>query len=555
MDRRLFLNHGTRAALAATLLPFAACQSAPKTEAETASSGAGSNAKSGAAGAAIANPDTAFALHEATIADLQSRMAKGSETARSLTQKYLDRIADLNTKGHGLRAVIETNPDALTIADALDQERRAGKVRGPLHGIPVLIKDNINSGDQMQTTAGALALAGHRAAQDAFIVKKLRAAGAVLLGKTNLSEWANFRSTHAASGWSSRGGQTRNPYVLGRTPSGSSSGSGAAVAANLCAVAIGTETDGSVVSPASCCGLVGLKPTVGLLSRSGIIPISSTQDTAGPMARTVTDAAVLLGALAGPDPADPATRQTANIAADYTTGLKNDALQGQRIGVEKTHRQGPPGALALFTAALDVLRAQGATLVDVDVVKFTTPLGGAEFDVLLYEFKEGVNRYLAGANAPVKTLAEVIAFNKANAARAMPYFQQEILEMAEKTDGLTSAKYRAAVQKTVAGARLALDNALRDNRLVAIVGITTGPAGAIDVINGDYSTGVDFSSPAAMAGYPHLTVPMGQVHGLPVGLSFVGPAYHEGQLLALGYAYEQASRQRAAPAFRADVAA
>ncbi len=554
MKRRLFLNHGSRAALAVALLPVAACQSEPKAAAPAAGDPA-AGTPAGAIGGQPAGGAAAFALSEATLTDLQARMTKGSETARSLTQQYLDRIQALNTQGLNLRAVIEVNPTALGIADQLDQERRAGKVRGPLHGIPVLIKDNIDTGDEMKTTAGSLALAGHKATQDAFIIKKLRAAGAVLLGKTNLSEWANFRSTHAASGWSSRGGQTRNPYVLTRTPSGSSSGSGAAVAANFCAVAIGTETDGSVVSPASCCGLVGLKPTVGLLSRTGIIPISSTQDTAGPMARTVRDAALLLGALAGPDPADAATRPTANIVADYTAGLKNDALKGQRLGVEKAHLQGPRGAAALLKAALDVLRAQGATIVEVDVVKHTNPLGEAEFDVLLYEFKDGVNRYLASAGARVKTLADVIAFNKANADKAMPFFQQEILEMAEKTSGLGSAKYRAAVEKTVTGARQALDNALQNNRLAAIVGITTGPAGGIDLVNGDYSTGVDFSSPAAMAGYPHLTVPMGQVHGLPVGLSFVGPAYHEGQLLALGYAYEQAAPKRVAPEFLTEVRA
>jgi amidase len=539
MNRRLFLNHGTRAALAAALLPAVACQPSTKPDATTPTTGA----KATTAGSRAAE----FALHEATIADLQARLVDGRDTARSLCQHYLDRIAALNTSGPMLRAVIETNPDALSIADGLDQERKAGRLRGPLHGIPVLIKDNIDTGDQMLTTAGALALAGHRAAQDAFIIGKLRAAGAVLLGKTNLSEWANFRSTHATSGWSSRGGQTLNPYVLSRSPSGSSSGSGAAVAANLCAVAIGTETDGSVVSPASCNGLVGLKPTVGLLSRSGIIPISSTQDTAGPMARTVRDAALLLGALAGPDPADAATSHAPGGSADYTAGLHKDALRGQRLGVEKAHLQAPPAAAALLNAALEVLRKQGATIVEVDIVKHTNPLSAAEFDVLLYEFKDGVNRYLAGAGAAVMTLAGVIAFNRRHAAQAMPFFQQEILEMAEKTDGPGSAKYRAAVQKTVTGARQALDNALREHQLAAIVGITTGPAWCIDPVNGDYSTGVDFSSPAAMAGYPHLTVPMGQVHGLPVGLSFVGPAYHEAQLLALGYAYEQATHLRAAP--------
>ena len=489
-----------------------------------------------------------FALHEATVADLQDRMAKGTETARSLSEKYLARIKALNEAGPMLRAVIETNPDALAIADGLDQERKAGKVRGPLHGIPVLIKDNIDTGDQMMTTAGAAALLGHKARQDAFIVQKLRAAGAVLLGKTNLSEWANFRSSHSVSGWSSRGRQARNPYVLDRSTSGSSSGSGAAVAANLCAVAIGTETDGSVVSPSSVNGLVGLKPTVGLLSRSGIIPISSTQDTAGPMARTVRDAALLLGALAGPDPADPAQlASSAPAPADYSSFLKADALKGQRLGVEKAHLKAPAPVLALLQAAIDVLKAQGATVVEVEVEKSTNPLGEAEFYVLLYEFKEGVNKYLASAGAGVKNLAEVIAFNNAHAAAAMPFFQQETLIAAEKTDGLGNAKYLAAVKKSVTGSRKALDAALRDHQLTALVGVTTGPAWCIDWVNGDYSSGVGFSSPAAMAGYPHLTVPMGQVRGLPVGLSFVGAAYQEGPLLALGYAYEQATHHRAAP--------
>ena len=539
-------------ALTAALLPAVACQSTTdKKMTETAAETAGPPTASGAA-AGNAEP---FALHEATVADLQARMAQGTETARSLCEKYLARIKALNEQGPALRAVIETNPDALSIADGLDRERKAGKVRGPLHGIPVLIKDNIDSGDQMMTTAGASALAGHKAKQDAFIVQKLRASGAVLLGKTNLSEWANFRSSHSVSGWSSRGRQTRNPYALDRSPSGSSSGSGAAVAANLCAVAIGTETDGSVVSPASCNGLVGLKPTVGLLSRSGIIPISSTQDTAGPMARTVRDAALLLGALAGPDPADPAKlANPAPAPADYTPFLKPDALKGQRLGVEKSHLTGPPGPAALLKAAVAALRAQGAVVVEVELAKQLNPLGEAEFEVLLYEFKEGVNKYLAGAGAAVRNLADVIAFNNAHAAEAMPFFLQETLIRAEATDGLGNAKYRAAVLKTVTESRKAIDALLRGQRLAAIVGVTTGPAWCIDWANGDYSTGVDFSSPAAMAGYPHLTVPMGQVHGLPVGLSFVGLAYQEGPLLALGYAYEQATHLRAAPKLLATVA-
>ncbi|GAC1598683.1 MAG: amidase [Hymenobacter sp.] len=541
MDRRLFLNHGTRAALTAALLPAVACQSTPdKAIPEMPAGGPGAAEKS--------SGDESFALHEATVADLQARMAKGTDTARSLSEHYLARIKALNEQGPMLRAVIETNPDALTIADGLDQERKVGKVRGPLHGIPVLIKDNIDSGDQMMTTAGASALLGHKARQDAFIVQKLRAAGAVLLGKTNLSEWANFRSSHSVSGWSSRGRQTRNPYVLDRNTSGSSSGSGVAASANLCAVAIGTETDGSVVSPSSVNGLVGLKPTVGLLSRRGIIPISSTQDTAGPMTRTVRDAAILLGVLAGPDAADPAQLPIpADSPADYTTFLKADALQGQRLGVEKAHLNGPPAVAALLKAAVAALQAQGATVVEVELNKLINPLGDAEFDVLLYEFKEGVNKYLAGAGAAVKNLADVIAYNKAHAAEAMPIFQQETLLRAEATDGLGNAKYKAAVHKTVTESRKAIDALLKANQLTAIIGATTGPAWCIDWVNGDYATGVEFSSPAAMAGYPHLTVPMGQVRGLPVGLSFVGPAYHEGPLLGLGYAYEQATHHRAAP--------
>ena len=549
MNRRLFLNQGTRVALTAALLPAVACQTTPDKPAADAPAGASAAGKTSEAGTA-----DSFELSELTVADLQDRMTKGTDTARSLSEKYLARIKALNEAGPTLRAVIETNPDALTIADGLDQERKAGKVRGPLHGIPVLIKDNIDSGDQMMTTAGASALIGHKAKQDAFIVQKLRAAGAVLLGKTNLSEWANFRSSHSVSGWSSRGRQTRNPYALDRSTSGSSSGSGAAAAANLCAVAIGTETDGSVVSPSSVNGLVGLKPTVGLLSRSGIIPISSTQDTAGPMARTVRDAALLLGALAGPDAADPARLPIpAGSPTDYTTFLKPDALKGQRLGVEKSHLNGPPKVAALLREAVAALKAQGATVVEIELNKLVNPLGDAEFEVLLYEFKEGVNKYLAGAGASVKNLADVIAYNKAHAAEAMPIFEQETLIRAEATDGLNNPKYRAAVQKTVAGARQAIDGLLKSQQLAAIVGVTTGPAWCIDWVNGDYSTGVDFSSPAAMAGYPHLTVPMGQVLGLPVGLSFVASAYQEGLVLGLGYAYEQATHKRAAPKFKPTV--
>ncbi|UOQ71751.1 amidase [Hymenobacter cellulosilyticus] len=541
MNRRLFLRNSGLASVALSTWSLSGCAAETNdTDAAVAvdpEQGAGTDS---------------FELSEATITDLQSKLKSGKYTARRLTELYLQRIEAIDRNGPRLHSVIEVNPEALQLADALDKERKDGKVRGPLHGIPVLIKDNIDTADQMQTTAGSLALAGHKAKQDAFIVQRLRAAGAVILGKTNLSEWANFRSTRSTSGWSSRGGQTKNAYILDRTPSGSSSGSGVAVAANLCAVAIGTETDGSVVSPASCSGIVGIKPTVGLLSRSGIIPISATQDTAGPMARSVRDAALLLGVLTGADAADAVTQEsTGKSAADYTAFLKPDGLKGKRVGVEKNHLKGNSDAIPLLQAALEVLKAQGATVVEVEVEKQTDPLGEAEYDVLLYEFKDGVNKYLSTAGASVKTVADVMRFNTQNKAKAMPFFQQEILEAAEKTDGLGSTKYQAALKKSHGGARQALDSVLRDNRLDAIVAVTNGPAPCLDLINGDSWKGPGFSSPAAMAGYPHITVPMGQAHGLPVGLSFVGGAYQEGPLLSLAYAYEQASKKRVKPQFGA----
>jgi len=543
MQRRQFLSRSTQAALTVALLPLAASAAGP--------------AETGAT-PTLTLTDRDVNLLELSISDAQKVLQDGF-TSRRLCEAYLARIQEFDKTGPRLNAVIELNPDALALADALDQERRAGKLRGPLHGIPVLLKDNIDTGDKMQTTAGALAMAGHRAAQDAFIAKQLRAAGAIILGKTNLSEWANFRSTNSVSGWSSRGGQTRNPYALDRTPSGSSAGSGAATAASFCAAAVGTETNGSIVSPASCNGLVGLKPTVGLVSRTGIIPISATQDTAGPMARTVRDAALLLAGLVGLDPADPATKLAplARTPIDYTRGLRPDALRGQRLGVEKSHLASETPAGALLRAAVEVLKKQGATVVEVDVRKATQGVGQAEFDVLLYEFKDGLNKYLAGTKAPVKTLAEVIAFNQANAAKAMPWFQQEILEMAEKTDGLAGEKYKTALRKVVDTSRQALDAALagatgatNGGGLAAIVAITTGPAACIDLVNGEYDTGPGYSSAAAQAGYPHLTVPMGLVHGLPVGLSFVGGPFKEAELLALGYAYEQATKLRQAPTFQ-----
>ncbi|MBT9393625.1 amidase [Hymenobacter sp. NST-14] len=547
MNRRIFLRTGSVAGLSLSVFSLAACSSAPE---QTPPAGSGA----GAAGAASPAPEPVaadFGLLENTLAELQEKMQRGTLTARGITEQYLNRIKALDQAGPRLSAVLVVNPEALDLAHQLDQERKAGKIRGPLHGIPILLKDNIDTADRQPTTAGSLALAGHRAKQDAFIVQKLRAAGAVVLGKTNLSEWANFRSTRSTSGWSSVGGQTKNPYILDRTPSGSSAGSGAAASANLCAAAIGTETDGSIVSPASCSGLVGVKPTVGLWSRSGIIPISATQDTAGPMTRSVHDAALLLTALAGPDPQDAATRASAgNIPADYTEFLKADALKGKRLGVEKNHLTGNSEGVALLQAALAVLRAQGATIVEVEVEKLTDPLGQAEYDVLLYEFKDGVNQYLATAGAGVRNLSEVIAFNLRNKAKAMPFFQQEILEASDKLGDLTTPAYRKALQTSRDGARAALNGVLQQHRLDAVVAITNSPARCIDLINGDAGGGPGFSSPAAMAGYPHITVPMGQAHGLPVGLSFVGGAWQEGPLLALAYAYEQASRHRVAPEFK-----
>jgi len=438
------------------------------------------------------------------------------------------------------------------MADAMDKERAAGKVRGPLHGIPVLIKDNINTGDNMHTTAGALAIADNYAKEDAFIVHKLRQAGAVLLGKTNLSEWANFRSTHSTSAWSSRGGQTKCPYILDRNPSGSSAGSGSAASANLCAIAIGTETDGSIVSPSSVNGLVGIKPTVGLWSRFGIIPISKTQDTAGPMARTVRDAAILLGALAGEDPQDVYTMASkGKVEADYTKFLDADGLKGKRIGVEKDGLKVNSAMDPIFQQAIDVLKANGATIVEVELYKQLKGIGQNSFTVLLYEFKDGLNKYLGDANSKIKSLTDVIAFNNKNEAKAMPFFKQETLELADKKGGLDSKEYLDAVQKTTTITRNAIDGLLKQNNLDAIIAPTNGFAECIDLVNGDYDNGFGFSGPAAMAGYPHITVPMGYAHGLPIGISFISTAYKEGDIIKLAYAYEQASKKRVKPEFKA----
>jgi len=489
-----------------------------------------------------------FDLEEATIDQLQQKMASGEYSSRRITEMYLKRIKEVDKQGAMLNAIIELNPDAIAIADQLDKERKAGRIRGPLHGIPILVKDNIDTGDKMMTTAGSLALLGHNAARDAFIIGRLRAAGAVLLGKTNLSEWANFRSSRSTSGWSSRGGQTRNPYVLNRNPSGSSAGSGAAVAASLCALAIGTETDGSIVSPSSCNGIVGFKPTVGLWSRSGIIPISATQDTAGPMTRTVKDAAILLGALAAVDEKDPVTNQSSGRArADYSVYCVDGGLKMKKIGIEKSHLKGHEGVVALYQQAIDTMKQQGAEIIEVDLLGPIRDLGSSEFTVLQYEFKDGLNKYLAGVEG-MRSLEEVIAFNRNNEARAMPYFKQETLESSQAKGGLDSKEYLDALEKSTS-ARKIIDDLILKYQLDAIVGVTNGPACCTDLVLGGYGSGFSFSSPAAKAGYPHITVPMGMVQELPVGLSFVAGAYKEGELLSLAYGYEQASKKRAAPKF------
>jgi amidase len=492
-------------------------------------------------------------LNEATIDELQQKMQSGDLTSKSITQWYLKRIKETDKDGPKLNSVIEVNPDAELIAEVLDYERKNGKVRGPLHGIPVLIKDNIDTADKMMTTAGSLALAGNIASKDAFIVKLLRDAGAVLLGKTNLSEFANFRSTHSTSAWSSRGGQTKCPYILNRNPSGSSAGSGSAAAANLCAIAIGTETDGSIVSPSSINGLVGIKPTVGLWSRSGIIPISATQDTAGPMARTVKDAAILLAAACGIDAADAVTKHSkGNTQKDYTSFLDANGLKGKRLGIEKSFFKGNPDVVSLLNKTIALLKEKGATIVEVDVVKPIYAIGEAENSILHYEFKDGLNKYLSKANAKVKSLKDVIEYNNQHEAETMPFFKQETLISSEKKGGLDSKEYKDALVKSTSSRQI-IDKLLQQNKLDAICGTTNGLACCIDLANGDYDTGFSFSSPAAMAGYPHITVPMGFVHELPIGFSFFGTAYSEPALISMAYAFEQATMARKAPKFLAQL--
>ncbi len=497
--------------------------------------------------------DDDFTLNEITVEALQQQMADGSETARSITERYLQRIEAIDQSGPVLNAVIEINPNALSIADELDRERAEGKLRGLLHGIPVMIKDNIDTADKMQTTAGSLALAGSITSQDSQVAKKLREAGVVILAKSNLSEWANFRSFESSSGWSSRGGQTRNPYVLNRNPCGSSAGSAVAVAANLCALAIGTETNGSIVCPSSVNGIVGIKPTVGLVGRSGIIPISATQDTAGPMSRTVRDAAILLGALTGRDEDDARTLESEGKShRDYLPFLQSSGLKGARIGVGKVYMGFNKGVDRLMVEALGVMEKQGAELIEVDG-DVASGGGGDSFTIMLYEFKDGLNRYLAarGKEVKVKSLSDVIAFNREHQKEVMPYFQQEILEIAESKGDLKSEQYIEALEKSLRGSREeGIDRVMDDLRLDAIVAPTGGPAWVTDLVYGDRKGGGGCSSPAARAGYPHITLPMGAVHGLPVGLSFFGRAWSEPVLLKVAYAYEQASGKREAPTYR-----
>ena len=493
-------------------------------------------------------------LPEWTMSDLQQRMEAGELTARRIAELYTERISAVDKNGPYLNSVIEMNPDALEIADTLDAERKAGKVRGPLHGIPILIKDNIDTADKMQTTAGSLALEGHCAAKDAFIVKQLRKAGALILGKTNLSEWANFRGKRSVSGWSSRGGLTRNPYALDRSACGSSSGSGAAVAANLCAGAVGTETDGSIICPAQTNGLVGIKPTLGLLSRTGIIPIAHSQDTAGPMARTVMDAAILLGAMTGADGQDPATRGSRKRgASNYTKFLDREGLNGARIGVARNMAGTNPRVIKIFELCIDVMKHLGAVIVDPADVPNFDKFGKTEGEVLHYEFKADLNKYLGSLDgtARVHSMEDVIKFNEENSYRVMPYFGQEHMLLAQEKRSLRDKKYREALAKNLRLTRReGIDAAMRKHKLDAIIVPSGGPAWLIDLVDGDSNNwDMESTSPAAVAGYPHITVPAGYIFGLPVGISFFAQAWQEPALIKFAYAFEQATQFRRQPRY------
>lgn len=533
LSRRDFITYGA-AGVAAALT--AGTLSASAADAES----------SGDAGAR-----TGDGVKETTILELQQSMASGERTARFLTEAYLERIEEIDSAGPALNSVLALNPDALDIASALDRERQERGPRGALHGIPVLLKDNLETGDRMATTAGSLALAGSVAARDSFVAERLRGAGCVLLGKANLSEWANFRSSRSTSGWSGVGGQTRNPYALDRNPCGSSSGSGASVAASLCAAAIGTETDGSVVCPANANGIVGIKPTLGLVSRAGIVPLAHSQDTAGTMGRTVADATAMLTAIAGADSRDDATAASAqHLPADFAAFLLQDGLQGARLGVARNYTGFHEKCEALLENALAAMRSAGARVIDPIELPHRGDYGDAEYEVLLYEFKADLNNYLAQRpSVQVKSLADLIDFNRSLADAEMPYFQQEVFEEAQEKGDLTEAPYQEALEKCkrLAGTE-GIDAALKKDGLDAIVAITGGPAWLTDLVIGDHFLG-GCSQPAAVAGYPHVTVPMGYVFGLPVNISFLSTAWSEPTLIRIAYAFEQLTQHRQAPRF------
>jgi len=497
-------------------------------------------------------PPAPFELDELTVSELQDSMKSGEYSSLSLTEKYLKRIEEIDRSGPKLNSVIEINPDAEEIARTLDRERKQKGARGPLHGIPILIKDNIDTADRMMTTAGSLAMVGTKPSLDAFVVQRLREAGAVILGKTNLSEWANFRSAHSTSGWSGRGGQTKNPYALDRNPCGSSSGSGVAAAANLCAAAVGTETDGSVVCPSTANALVGLKPTLGLVGRSGIIPIAHSQDTAGPMARTVTDAAILLGAMSGIDSRDAQTKASrGKTHADYMVFLKEDGFRGARLGIARKHFGFNDHVDKLMNTLLSEIKRLGAVIIDPADIPSSGKFDDSELEVLLYAFKADLNQYLAnrGPGAAYHSLKELIEFNEKNSAMEMPFFGQDLFIKAEAKGPLSDKKYLAALRKNHLLSRSqGIDLVLRKFKLDALVAPTGGPAWPTDWINGDHFTG-GYSSASAVAGYPHITVPAGQVFGLPVGISFFGAAWSEPKLLQFAYAFEQAIKARQPPRF------
>ena len=535
-NRRGFLKSGMLTGVAAAALP---------------SFSRGAGVDTSAAPAALP-PLKPFELGEITVAELQGEMRSGRLTARSLAEKYLARIEKVDKHGPAVNSVIEVNPDALAMAAELDRERKAKGPRGPLHGIPVLIKDNIATRDRMMTTAGSLALVGARPPKDAFVVKRLREAGAVILGKTNLSEWANIRSSHSTSGWSGRGGLTRNPYVLDRNPCGSSSGSAAAVSANFCALALGTETDGSIICPSCVNGIVGIKPTVGLVSRAGIIPIAHSQDTAGPMARTVTDAAILLGVLTGVDADDPATELSRGKApTEYTKFLDPSGLRGARIGVVRKFFGTSDALDKLMNQAIEEMKRQGAVIVDPADLGTMDQLADSELQVLLYELKADLNSYLAalGPGAPVHSLREIIEFNERNREKEMPYFGQDLFIKAEAKGSLTEKEYLDALEKNHRLTRKeGIDAVMEKFQLDALAAPTGGPAWMTDLVDGDHDSGGS-STPAAVAGYPNINVPVGFVFGLPVGISFFGKAYSEPTLIKLAYSFEQATRHRRAPQF------